>query len=618
MKLNQILENLNSFEKNSFLKILDSLISESSTNKNEIDKILTDSEKDLKNADNLNISKIFELVSANFQEYVKSEFKDTNTQLDILIDIIIRDGNCIMKAEWLSRLYENELNNLKKKVKNLEKSIEENNSNIEESRLRDYKIYKGCLKTAFTNDLNNNLDTKITQDELSILLTLSTELSLSQEEIKLINYMVIPAIKKETENIINELKNVGVIFYSKKTNTVYVADEVVRILRKVRNKDIADKYFRRVLKCLRDPQINLVCKKHNIKWKDETTAEKIKSIIKEGISFKTLISEGIFKDGSSLTEKKGFINDLFEKGLKTGISLKGSTVNDKIDNIIHYFEDIDKDERVGISTEGYDRLLIDLEKILPKTNEYLKSEFELQDNSVLKSEYLLDYNIKPRDVLEIMNEDDLNKFCEKQSVRTRGNEVFNILEEYKDAENLSLENYEHFAYRDLRTLKENGLNIPEAQIGIQFEELTKKIFSELKFNVDEQLRSELNTNKDKIDILLNLGNNQLILIECKTNKDKGFNKFSVVSRQLKSYVKLAEKNNFNIIKSLLIAPEFSDDFVSECNLEYELNLSLIKAKSLYVILEVFKNSKKHKEFPFNLLMKDVVIQEERITKALLK
>lgn len=54
------------------------------------------------------------------------------------------------------------------------------------------------------------------------------------------------------------------------------------------------------------------------------------------------------------------------------------------------------------------------------------------------------------------------------------------------------------------------------------------------------------------------------------------------------------------------------------NLEYELNLSLIKAKSLYNILDAFKDSKKHKEFPYNLLMKDVVIQEERIVKALAK
>ncbi len=618
MQLEKVLDNLNSFEKNSFLKILDSIISENPINRKEIDKILSDYDKDLKNIDNINISKVFHLVESEFRKYVQSEFKDTNSQLDVLIDIIIRDGNCIMKGEWLSRLYETELKSLHKKVKELQKVIDEGGNLVDESRVRDYNVYKKCVETAYRNDLLNNLDSKITTDELAILLTLSTELDLSQEEIKLINYMIVPAEKQETEAIINELKNIGVVFYSKKTNTVFVADEVVRVLRKVRNKDVADKYYRRILKCLREPLINIVCRKHNITWKDEILDKKVRNIIKEGIPLKSLLINDIFKEGTKLSEKKAFINELFEKDLKTGTPLKGNTIEDKVDNLIHYFDEIDKDEKVGISIEGYERLLIDLGKGLPKTNDLLKNEFELQENNVLLSDYLLNYNIKPRDVLELLDESNLKKFCEAKNIKMRGNEVLNILDSYKDVENLSLENYELFAQRDLKGLKENGINVKEGDVGVQFENLTKKIFSELKFNVDEELRKKINTAKDKIDILINLGNNQLILIECKSYKDQGFNKFSSVSRQLKAYITLAEKNDYTIVKSLLISPEFSDDFVSECNLEYELNLSLIKASSLYKILDAFKSSKKHKHFPHNLLMKDVVIQEDRITKALSK
>ena len=72
-----------------------------------------------------------------------------------------------------------------------------------------------------------------------------------------------------------------------------------------------------------------------------------------------------------------------------------------------------------------------------------------------------------------------------------------------------------------------------------------------------------------------------------------------------------------MIKLLLVAPEFSDDFVSECELEYELNLSLITAPSLVKILKGFKESK-HKQFPYKLLMRDVLIQEDRILKAISK
>jgi hypothetical protein len=618
MKLEKVLDQLNSFEKNSFLKIVDSIISESPKNQKDIEKILIESDKELKNIDNINIAKVFKLIESEFEKYIEFEFKDTTSQLDVLIDILIRDGNCIMKSDWLARLYENEIKSLKAKVKQLKSAIDKENNSLDEFRERDYNIYKSCLETAYFNDVDNNLDSKITKDELSILFTLSKKLELSQEEVRLINYMVLPVEKQNIDNIINELKNIGVIFFSKKTNTVYVADEIIRNLRKVRKKAVADKYFRRVLKALKEPQINLVCRKHNIDWQSVSTDKKIKLIIKEGIPFSALLTRDIYKEDTKLTDKKAFLNDLFETGLNTNTSLKGSTIEDKVDNIISYFDEIERDERVGISLEGYDQLLNDLNSTLPKTNELLKNEFELQDNQVLDSEYLLDFNIKPRDVLEVIESKELKSFCDKLKIKTRGNIILNLLESYKDAENLSLENYEHFAYRDINKIKENGLNIKEADIGVQFEDLTKKIFSQLKFNVDEELRKGLNTNKDKIDILLNLGNKQLILIECKSSKDKGFNKFSTVSRQLKSYVKLAEKNDYTIIKSLLIAPEFSDDFVSECNLEYELNLSLIKAKSLYNILEAFKDSKKHKEFPYNLLMKDVVIQEERIVKALAK
>lgn len=51
----------------------------------------------------------------------------------------------------------------------------------------------------------------------------------------------------------------------------------------------------------------------------------------------------------------------------------------------------------------------------------------------------------------------------------------------------------------------------------------------------------------------------------------------------KSWHKLAKGKDVNVIKSLLIAPDFSDDFVNECGLEYELNLSLISAESLLKI-----------------------------------
>lgn len=119
-----------------------------------------------------------------------------------------------------------------------------------------------------------------------------------------------------------------------------------------------------------------------------------------------------------------------------------------------------------------------------------------------------------------------------------------------------------------------------------------------------------------MDILLNLNNNEIIIVECKTIKEKGYNKFSSVSRQLKSYQNLALKNNLRILKILLVAPEFSDDFIYDCEMDTEMNLSLITAPTLIKIFNGFKTSK-YQEFP-HVLFRDIVISEERILKALSK
>lgn len=614
MKLEKILDKLGSLEKNSFIKIIDYIISKTPKNSKEIEKILSSTDKGLKSVDNLNISNIFNLISEEFTDYLMCEFQEANSQLDILIDIIIRDGNCIIKQDWFSRLYENEIKNLHNKIKALNSELTREKSELSESRKRDYRIYKACLSTAYHNDIDNNRDSRISSDELSIILTLSKQLGLSQEDVKLINYSILPIKKEDIQDVINNLKSIGVVFYSKKENTIYIADEVVTLLRKVRKKEIADKFYRRTLKLLREPIINQIAKEHNIDRK-LSVSQKIEEIIKEGISFTNLLTHEIYKSGITLTEKKSTLNELCDKGLNLP-NLKGSTLEDKINNLIEYFENVEKDEKVGISIDGFDKMLSELNISLPKLNKDLREQFELQDEFVLRADYLLNYNIKPRDILDLINRHDLLKFIKENGIKQRGDEILNILEHYKDVENLYLENYANVGYRNLNLLKENGISVKESELGLKFEELTKIIFKSLGFNVDDKLKAELNTQKDMIDILLNLGNNEIIIVECKTVKEKGYNKFSTVSRQLKSYQNLALKNNLRISKILLISPEFSDDFIYDCEMDTEMNLSLITANTLSKIFEAFKTSK-YQEFP-HVLFRDIVINEERIIKALTK
>lgn len=614
MKLEKILANLNSFEKNSFLKIIDGILANQPKNIKEIEKILSDSSKDLKNMDNINVARVFNLVKDEFRQCIREEFVNTASQLDILSDIVSKDGNSIMKQDWFARLYEKELAKLDKKLKEFKKVLDGGKGDVSAQRLRDYKIYKACLFTAYNNDEDNNQERKVTADEQSIIMTLSQQLGLSLEEIKLINHLIIPVQKQDIDTVINYLKNIGVVFYSKKTSTIYVADEITRILRKIRGKEIADKFFRRVLRLFREPQINVICRKHRIDWR-LPLEEKIKAIISEGISFSQMLMEDVHKEGTNVTDKKKFINELCDNGLKISPPLKGVLIDEKVNNLIQYFEDIERDEKVGISIDGYEKLLNELGEVLKPLNERLRTEFELQEEKVLRSNFLLDFNIKPRDVLEIVSEKELQEFCKIKEIKTRGDIIQNILENYKDAENLYLENYENIGFRNFNLLKENGITIKEANLGIKFEDLTKTIFEQLGFNVDEPLRKKLNTSKDKADILLNVGNNELILVECKTIKESGYNKFSSVSRQLKAYSKCVGNSDYKVIKSLLVAPDFSEEFIKECGLEYELNLSLITASSLVKILEGFKVSK-HKQFPHILLMRDVLIQEDRVLSAI--
>ena len=615
MKLHKILSNLNSLEKNSFLKVIDNIISENPANKNLINKILLSHEGQIKNTDDGNVAKIFSLIDSEFRAYIESELSTSSSQLDILIDILIRDGNCIMSREWFGSLYEYEIKTLKKKIDNF-KNILKNDNHADPERLRDYRIYYECLKTAYYNDEASNLQAKITFDERSILNTLSKNLEFSHEEIRLINYSVLPLNKQEIDDIINELKGLGIVFYHRKSFQVYIPDEVVTILRSLRGKIIADKHYRRVLTHLKESQINLIAKKHGIENKINKSL-KIKEIIKNGISFTEVLKDSIYRTNTSQTDIKSFLNDLIFKELKIGSDNKGKTAEDKIDILTGYFESIDKEQKIGISFHGYDKLLKDLNSCLSKLNTTVKKEYELQNDFVLNGDLLLDYNILPRDILYLISDPDLVLFCEKFNIKTRGDIINNILEQYKDTESLFIENFEAIACRDFNTLKENDINLKEADLGIKFEELTKIIFRKLGLDIDEDLRKKLNNAKNKIDIVVNLGNNEIIIIECKSYKENGYNKYSSVSRQIKAYIDQAEKEGYRVIKSLLVAPEFSDDFEKECALEYDLNLSLISAASLKSIYTGFLDSKL-KAFPYKLLLKDVLIKEDRILKAMAK
>lgn len=613
MKISEILNYVNTFEKNYFLRNIDQIISEKPRNHKRIEKILTEIDGQIKNADNLSVEAVYKLISTEYENNIRKEFANAMSQLDIIVDILIRDGNCIMSREWLLKLYEKEIKNIKAKAKKLIISLGEDS---EESRVRDYRIYKACVEVAYKNDQLQNRDNKVSSDEQSILNELIRQLDLSHEEVKLINYSVVPLKKLEIDDLISYLVKSGVILYSKKHHEIYVPDEIILALRNIRGREISDKVFRRVLKQLKDSQINLVARKHNIDWKlDRST--KIKEILHEGISFTNVMLKSIHREDTTKTEKKSVLSELIEKKLKIEDHIGGASLEDKFQNLLDYFNRKDQEDNIGISIHGYDKLLSDLSKGLKTFDKSIKQTFELQDKVDLNANNLLKYNLKPIDVLNIPETEEIKLFCDNNGISTRGNEILNVLDCYKDTQSLYLENYINISNRDINELKANGLDIKETDLGLQYEELTKNIFQKMGLNVDEKLKQKINTAKDKMDILIRLDDNEVIIIECKTKKDRKFNTYSSASRQVKAYKELMDKAGYKVSKTFIVAPDFSDDFINECGLDYDLNLSLITSKALIEIYEAFQKSGL-KEFPYKILLRDVLIDSGRVVKSISK
>ena len=610
VKLLKILDLTNQIEKNSFVKNLTNIVSTLETIDTQIENI--------KNVSNEEINTLFKM------EAVQSEFKSQiknalayNFDIDILIDILTRDGNCIMKRDWLNSLYRKELHEIESKVENFIKKIDvESKANVIESRKRDYAIYRECVKIAYTNDIIQNKECIITHDEFTILDTLSKCLDLSQDEKRNIYYSVIPLDKEklDIETVIKTLKDLGIIFYSKKYLKIYIPEETIIMLRNLKGYQVASKHFRRVLKTLKDGQLWLICKQHDID-RSLNREERIKAIINKGLNIKSTLSNSIFKDDVTLSERKAILNELIDNKLQITLHSRGTTLDAKIDNLIKYFNNLEKDENLDISNEGYEKLLGDISKILPETNEIVKREFEIQEDFILLPEFLLDYNIKPRDVLDLISREDLMIFCSQLEIRTRGTIINNILQKYRDIESLYIENYHYISSRDYNTLKDNGINIKTADIGIIFENVTKSIFTKLGFDVNDKTKSKINDNKNKLDLVLKISETEIIVIECKTIKDKEYTRFSSIYRQVGAYVRLANKKGYKVLRTLIISNDFSDDFVTECDLDYDLDLTLIKAETLMNILEAFKELKLEK-FPYKLLVKDTFIDDRRVIKAL--
>jgi len=536
--------------------------------------------------------------------------------LDILSDIVVRDGNCIMSRDWFKILIEKEIKSIKERIKYFQEILKMKNRDIESKRIRDYRIFLNCTKIAFNNDITVGNEARITSDEWTILFVLKNELGLSSDEYRTLLYLAIGNCELEKTDIdesIKKLRESGIGFYKKSQQNIYIPDEIINMLREIKGISLAEKYTRRIIKCLDDKQINKIKKNHGIKEKERY--EKIESIIKKGVSVKKILNDEIFDDDTKENEKKKMLFDIIENKLEIHLASYGKTVDERIERLIAYFKNLDKDVNIGISRDGFERMLLDLRKI-KNLEKLVRTEFEIEQKVELNSETLLDYNIRPKDILYLIPLDELKSFCANRKISYRGKNIINcILASYRESENIYIENYVLIANNDINGLKNNGIEIKSKDIGLAFENTTKAIFKRLSLNVNEELKKRINSKRDKADIILDLGNQEIMIVECKSTKNQ-YSKFTSVIRQMKSYAQLYKRNGFNIKGIIIVSSCFTDDFIHECDTFYDLHVTLIEATTLINIYEEFKQSKLN-VFPVKLF-RHGLLQEDVILKALKK
>lgn len=616
MRLIKVLDIVNQMEKSSFLRILDGFCLDLRKENPKIDKILAEGAGEIKKVDDTNIVNLFNLLSDKYYEQLEERIKFSDYHLDILVDILIRDGNSIMSREWFSSLYNDQLSKLRTNIKTFSSQLTQEKSDIPPERKRDYLTYQACVKTGYENDLLRNRDQRLSWEEKSILHTLARSLELSNEEIRWITYSVISPTKFKIDDIITELKESGIIFYNRKNSTVYMPDEIVWLLRRIMGIEIPNKFLRRILRNLSDPEINMVARKHNIQ-KGLNRNSKIQAILAQGVNVSDLLFIEIFKVDIPKSKRALRIQTFMEKDLEIKLPSYGRSLEDKVHNIIQYYNGVEKDESMSLPRDGYDRMLKDLKKKISRLNNRVKKEFQLQPEDVLIPELLNDYAIKPRDVLYLLTKEEIRGFCKSMNISSRGTLVSNVIKNYRNIDDLFIENYELVGGRDLSALRESSLIVKESELGILYEKLAKKIFSQLGFDVDESLRKSLSTQRHQMDIVLNLGKQDVIIVECKTKKDKEYNQYTAISRQLKSYQQLCQDKGYHVLQVIIVANDFSEEFIGECEYDYELNLSLVTSAGLKAILNGLKESR-HTELPVLLLLKGGLLDADRIVSVLNK
>jgi hypothetical protein len=614
MKLNQVLSTVNQVEKSKFITSLDKLCLDAAKSNKKLAKTIENIDGQIKNASGSEITLLYFAVKDFFKVAVKEQILMNSAQINLLVNILSRDGNCVARISWIENLYVKEWNSLQALAKELQAEIKANKSNLLTDRVRSLTIYHACMTEAYVNDKRVNRDSKVTDDERGILNVLSFHLGLTTDECAAIEHLVDAIPKDGVLDALNILRDMGVVFISKKRQEVFIPDEIVELLNDIQGKDLADKHRLRLLRTFSDAELSNVLKAHGRKTRGVSRSDKIHKIIHSGLNAQDLLADDMYLPEDNQNQRKERLKQLITD-LDIDTDKLGTTLDERIQLIVSSLTNATEKEFDSLSASGFKELLKTLEEHFPTIIKVVKSQFELEENEIVDTDKLRSLSITPYDILYLLSNDEIKTVRDSMALPKRGNARFAILECFANATDKLIENYDALARRDINTLREVGAEVAEADIGIKFEEVTKAIFELLDLNIDEDVRKEINTSKDKADIIISLSDDDIIIGEAKTCKSGDFAKYSSTSRQVKAYVNRAENIGKRVAQVLIIAPSFSNDFIESAEMDTEVNISLLEAKGLKLILDAFK-SKRNPRFSAKLLTKGGLLKAELIAKTI--
>lgn len=486
MKLNQVLSALNQIEKSKFITCLDKLCSNAAAYDSAIDKTLNKVNRQIKDASGSEISQLFAAVSSHYKAAIEERLTLCDASMALLVNILSRDGNGVARISWLEQLYSREWEVLDALSKQIDQEITSCPSD-NYSREHRLKIFNDCLKIAYSNDLKANRQANISDDERSILNVLAQHLKISHDEVVAIEHLSDPIkVGKETvENCLQELREMGVVFINRKRSEVLIPDEVVTLLNEIQHKELADKHLLRILRVLTDAELSNILKSYGKRIRGVSRSEKISTIMHSGISVRDMLGRDLYDENESQNKRKERLK-LLIIDLDIDAERIGQTVDERINVILESLNSATEHEFNAMSATGYKEMFDALEENFhgkdpdgrqESLSQRLKREFELEDTEEINVERLRALSITPHDLLYLISNDEMRELRDTMSLPKKGNPRLHLLDIFASANDKLIENFAALARRDLLALRESGIDIAEADIGLKFEEATKLSWS---------------------------------------------------------------------------------------------------------------------------------------------